>query len=285
VYLHQFTLDPTKRFALLLDRVYVTGNTASDPNPLTILGLEAEREYLLLHVLGTEGPNTDTYTWDSDYTAITGSGTTGHGIGPPTGDVHVRGGFRIASGLTSDTVDIASAIDRDNDQALVALTAIELDDDYAGFANTALIDDFNRANEDPLDGGIWEYPPTVHPQFGTKWLAVVSNQCAEGSGSDGGSQYVDETFLTEDNYGEFEVWLTLAVAHHAIAALATGNGNAATIGGTGLTYWDSGPRAFNGAVVPMGLIAFGDAGWSGNKAERSAAVWGHRANGTKIGYQ
>lgn len=287
VYLHQFTF-PDKRFALDFEigSVVTTGNTASDPNAITISDLDPAREYLLLHVLGTEGPDTDTYTWDSDYTPIAGTGTTGHGVGPPTGDVHVRGGFRIVTGITTDTVDIASAIDRDNDQALLALTPLEVDEDYEGFTNTPLIDDFNRADETPIDGGIWE--AITHPQFGDKWLAIDSNEVKEGAGTlGGGSQYTVEFMETDEDLGEYEMWGTLSVAHHAIFALGSGNGNAASVGATGVMYADSGLRAFNGgAPWDMGAIAFGDIGFGGTSfSDKTCLVWGHRVDGTKIGLQ
>ena len=115
---------------------------AADPGSLTLSGMPS-REYLFLHALAAKGPNTDAYTWDSDYTQVTGDGTTG---GTDATNQHVRGGYRIAT-LTGDTVDVASTTaDRTYAQVFVAIR------EYTPTAapSAALLDDFNRANETPL---------------------------------------------------------------------------------------------------------------------------------------
>ena len=127
----------------------VSNNTASDPASLTHTPGASGIEYLWLHALAGEGPNTDAYTWDADYTEITGDGTTG---GSADTNMHVRGGWRIAS-TTADTVDVTSdTADRDYAQVLIAVREVDYDSEFPTIA--PVLDDFDRANEDPL-GAIW----------------------------------------------------------------------------------------------------------------------------------
>lgn len=111
-------------------------NDSADPGAVTVSGLPS-RSYLLLHCLAAGGPPTDTYTWDSDYTQVAGDGASA---------MSVNGGFRIAS-LTSDTVDVThvTAV-RSYAQVLVAVREYE----PTAAPATPLLDDFNRANENPL---------------------------------------------------------------------------------------------------------------------------------------
>lgn len=289
--LEQFTLTPGKRWGFDLEKSVFTGIAVADPQSLTISGLESAREYLLLHCLGAQGPNTDAYTWDSDYTQIAGDGTsTGapSGGGPPSlEDVHVRGGFRIVTGITSDTVDVTSTgTDRDNDQCLVALTPLEVDEDFPDFPNTPILDDFNRANEDPLDAGIWQTTGD-QPGFGTAKNRVVSNRAAMSStGTGSGSQYLLEQFDTDEDAGEYENYGTLAVAHDLVLYFGGGSGQSVTVGATGVAYRDTGQRAFNAASVAMGLVYIGDDGFTGEApGGLGGLVWGPAADGTKIGIQ
>ncbi len=136
-----------RRFSLGTPDICLVGkaeisNDATDPSALSLSSLPSQ-EYLLLHCLASEGPNTDAYTWDSDYTQINGDGTTGS-----TADTNmqVRGGFRIAT-LTSDTVDVTSTTaDRDYAQVFVAIREYTA----SPAPDAGLLDDFNRANETPL---------------------------------------------------------------------------------------------------------------------------------------
>lgn len=93
---------------------------AADPGSLT-LSLLPNAEHLFLHGLSAEGPNTDAYTWDADYTQFTGNGTTGN---PGGSNIHVRGGWRIFTG-TTDTVDVTSTTaDRDYAQIYFVLDEV-----------------------------------------------------------------------------------------------------------------------------------------------------------------
>lgn len=90
---------------------------AVDPSALTISGL-TNQEYLWFHALAAEGPNSDTYSFDPDYSLNNGNGTTGGGAQT---NMHIRAEYRIFTG-TTDTVDMTSnTADRDYAQAYVAL--------------------------------------------------------------------------------------------------------------------------------------------------------------------
>lgn len=87
---------------------------SADPASIALSSM-ASREYLILHGISYEGPSTDSYTQDSDYTSIDFVGTD---TGTDLADQSIKGGFRIAT-LTGDTVDVA-ADSRDHKQILVA---------------------------------------------------------------------------------------------------------------------------------------------------------------------
>lgn len=86
---------------------------AADPGSeaLYFTGLDGV-EKIILHALAAEGPNTDVYTWDSDYLYLPGDGTTGS---TDDTNIHIRGGIRIGdTSLTDDTISITSdTADRD----------------------------------------------------------------------------------------------------------------------------------------------------------------------------
>ena len=201
---HKFTMDSTKRWACATQIVSLV-TSAADPGSLSLSGL-VSKPYLLLHGLAGEGPTTDAYTWDADYTQIAGAGTTG---GTDDSNQHIRGGYRIAT-LTSDTVDVASTTaDRDYVQVFCALVEADYD---STFPVNPVLDDFNRANETPI-GGDWN--PTCSsdpddPGVGTPGglLKIVSNEAAvDGSGlNEHGGQWWDYFIDAADA----EVFCTIA---------------------------------------------------------------------------
>jgi hypothetical protein len=288
--LERFSLPSIRRFAFELDELVTGANTGTDPSALTNSHLDPNVEYLLLHVLAAYGQQSDAYTWDSDYTQIVGDGTSGHGNAggtPPPGDIHVRGGFRIVTGISSDTVDVTSTTtDRDYMQAFAAIRVIDEDGDYPGFPNTPLIDDFNRANEDPANGGIWDTTGVV-PQFGTSRFRVVSNKAGRSSsGTGGGSQWTLAGFVTDGSEGEWEEWVTISTMGDVVLLAGNGDGNAATVTAQTVGYRHTLLRAFNAAAVAMGATIFGDSGFTGEiPSGRVGIVWGPNADGTKIGVQ
>jgi hypothetical protein len=96
------------------------GNQGTGTNNVTVsLSSLTEQEYLFLGSVGTEGPNGDTFTQDSDYQSLASIGTTGGGGAT---NVSLRGGYRIAT-LTGDTYNPTLGTSRDWVAILGALRA------------------------------------------------------------------------------------------------------------------------------------------------------------------
>lgn len=90
-------------------------NDGADPGAISISSL-ASQEYLWVSAVAHEGPNTDAFTQDADYTSVSANGTTAGGAAT---NMSVRGGFRVFTG-TTDTVDVTyTAVD--HAQGYVAL--------------------------------------------------------------------------------------------------------------------------------------------------------------------
>lgn len=148
---HEFSIDRDTFARYEFYDFDIQWTAGSGDVPDIIVSPPLNQEYLWVHLLAVEGPNTDTYTWDADYTQITGDGTTG---GADDSNVHIRGGFRVFTG-TSDTVSVTSnTADRDLSQAFMVLT--ECDFKPGGFPTCDVLDNFNRADADPLSGQ-WIY--------------------------------------------------------------------------------------------------------------------------------
>jgi hypothetical protein len=168
----------------LYDTSTINNTQGADP-PAFTPSMSSTREWLLLHALGAEGPNTDAYTWDSDYTQVTGDGTTG---GANDSNVHIRAGFRIAT-LSSDTINVTSdTADRDYAQSVGIVFEYDPSEGPEGLG-IDILDDFNRSDEDPLsDGGAWD--TTNNFNSTNEFCEVSSNVCKqldtiveEGAGS------------------------------------------------------------------------------------------------------
>lgn len=193
--------------------------TAADPVSFD-KSLGSVQDWLCLHALCSEGPDTDTYTWDSDYTQIAGTGATGTGV-----DVHVRGGFAIASAASSTpTVDVSSATDRRHVQLLTGICGVR----PRTFTDALpLVDDFNRANEDPADGGIWNPYPS---SYGFNKAKVVSNRLEGSGGSQTLEQYYGDcqsVYATLADDGTYPTSLQLALGVTGDASTATFLGHVA----------------------------------------------------------
>jgi hypothetical protein len=170
---------------------------------------EESGEYLFLHALASEGPSTDSYTDPAGFTPIDSVGNTG---GLDEENVTLHGGWKIdtAAGVTSDP---ALSPARDLSQVLVGVFPILKS---TTFPRTPIIDDFNRADENPLDGGIWipgfdEDGPnesfTTGPSSpGTRLLQLISNEAAAGDTSAGGQATVED-YVCDD----MEVYATYSV--------------------------------------------------------------------------
>lgn len=68
---------------------------------------------------------------------------------------------------------------------------------------TSLLDDFNRTNEDPVDGGIWQSTPGWVDVAGDT-MKIVSNEMTSGSAA---GTWVDSR--TTDGFGAVQVKMTL----------------------------------------------------------------------------
>lgn len=111
-------------------------------------GTSQIREWLVVHGVAVEGPSTDTYTDPAGWTPIDSDGTNS---GDAEEDITLHGAWRIETG-NSFTADPALGTTRDLSQLIGGITPVRLPDT---FPHTPIIDDFNRADEYPLDGGIW----------------------------------------------------------------------------------------------------------------------------------
>ena len=262
--LHEYSMAADKVWAVT-DQLLGAAVITADPTPLTV-GSLVSQEYLLLYVLGLRGPNTDTVTWDSDYSQ-TSVGTSG-GADTSNGQLHY--GHRIAT-LTTDTVNVDTNPDRSYSEGLVAVCECT---PAAAFPVFPIIDDFNRANENPLDGGIW-VPSGCIPTANFTGR-VVSNQAGSG-GSWLLESFPDcrtEVYATFPTFGSLGAGLLLN---------GLGCGNLSTRGGYEMA-WLPFPQGKQTDYdrIEMGKAGF-VAGFTGS--ERYLIGWVDATNGHKMGIQ
>jgi hypothetical protein len=231
----EFSMDTTKVWArnhgpFVAGTFGGPGGGGGDP---TVMNVPFNgQEVLILHGFSAMGPETDTYTWDSDYTEIDGDGTTG---GSDISNIHIRGGFRIGV-LANDTITVVSnTADRAYDSLVVGIYEATYIPDFPRFS---ILDDFNRANEDPLDGSdSWYMGPPVEPSecapgYGGGLVALVGNQVQRSAiyafGA-AGAIWKDDAV----SFGGYaEGFVKMNVAGQAIIHLdETGCGADATMGG------------------------------------------------------
>lgn len=277
---HEFSVDSDKFWAVADRTAQVVTNRATDPGSITWANGKSSTEYLILHGLSAEGPETDAYTWDSDYTQITGDGTTG---GAADTNIHLRGGFRIAS-IASDTVDVTSTTaDRDYTQCLQALTEIGSRRALSFPRNATILDDFNRADENPVDGGLWD-TSNCSPRSNagaTRHLRITSNQLRDSSGSPGlgGSWYDGTTFTDVFICDGFDVFMTMAVAGQATLTMrGSGCTETTTADGISVEYVTTG---FAELIGPS--LWFGSLGNAGKTDQNRGRAWLSMTNGWKMG--
>jgi hypothetical protein len=270
VSLWEFSMGEGMIFAV--ERAHSPGQVqgAGDPAAISLTSLTS-REWLFLHVLASEGPSTDAFTWDSDYTQITKAGTTG---GADDSNMTVIGGFRIAT-LTGDTVDVSSdTADRDHVQGLAAICEVP---EVTNFPRTPILDDFNRADEIPLDNGTWDAVGFTG-QSTTHRLQLLSNRAARSSalGTDSAGQW----WLTPNKQGSTcaEVYVSVPVAVTAdvdsgSAVICRGRGQAGdlNVAGYSLNWVKANPAAGrNTAHDWMQLATLSSSGGTG-----TAYVYAH----------
>ncbi len=250
------------RWALTQGGHFFHEDRANDPAGMNF-DLDVEREWLELHVLGAEGPNTDAYTWDSNWTQIAGDGTTG---GAADSNVHVRGGYRIA---TEDAlaVDVASTTaDRDYSQVVTAVTAIP----PTIFPETPVLDDMNRADEYPMDAGLWNLTDTA---YGSGLGEIKSNRMVGA----GGSHFLEVWKNCQ------EVYATLAEysGEPHIHVLTNGNAALANMTGVGFAYV---LQSFGQPTVDD-CVFFGRSGFQGSVQRGHVIIWMDGADGIKWGFK
>jgi hypothetical protein len=260
--------DATLRWASYAYRTNGVGSIGIDP-PSIDQTLLANQENLFLHCLAAEAPSTDSYTWDADYTQIDTFGTTG---GAASSNVTVLGGWRIAT-LTVDTVDVQSdTADRNYDQVLTAVTEVA----YSPYLPTApILDDFNRADEEPLAAPPWQLGG--RPGTGAVYMRVASLLGARGLLAAGaGSQWWGTSFSSND----FETYFALDTVGLATAYFhATGDGNNSTLDAY-LFGYDLGGQDVSREFV------FGDAGNAGGATNGNCLkTWGPAAAPQVVGCQ
>lgn len=269
----EFDCDANLRWAACDPGPTVVTTRAADPDSISRSNLESSREYLMLHFLAAEGPDTDAYTWDSDYTEITGVGTTG---GAADSNIHLRGGYRVLSGATADTVNVTSdTADRDYTQGMAVVTEVAVD---LTFPRTVIRDDFNRANEDPLTkGGEWVSTLcNAGPSGATaRFLRVLNNEAAGSVATGAGGSWYATVFPG----GQGEVYATIRVSSgNTIIYNGSGCANAATVDGlaAGWTLFAAGTNAGD-------YITLGSAGLTGGVDQMRLRTWLNMAAGRKYG--
>jgi len=264
------------RFCLTTSAASKTLADTTDPASISTTVGGDPPEALWLHLLAQTAPSTDSMTWDSDYTQIAPEG---FNSGTLAEDISLWGGYRIAT-LSSDTVDVAdTTAARTNVQLFRAIVPIP--DDVGPFPLTPVVDDFNRADESPADGGIWQ---TVNARaFGADHIQVTSNQAhgAGGSGA-GGSQTIFESTVNQcmEVHAAIPVFGGGAHIHYATG----GDSGAATFDGIGAAWSAVGPGESNPLFADYpGRLRIGRSGLEGRVGFVFADVWAPSANGVKFG--
>lgn len=219
------------------------------------VNLHFTQTWLVLHALGNEGPSTDSFTWDGAWTQITTSGTTG---GSADSNITILGGYKIAT-TNSESINVTNnTASRDVTQVMIGICATP----ETTFPTTPILDDFNRADEDPLSGGgNWL---TTSTAFGSDWMAVSANQAVGGGGS----------FWDDVWEGCAEVYCTIADygGEPQMHLFARGSAATATMQGVGLSWPTS-----------SGLLYFTKSGLQGGASGTNIVVSAIAADGVKIG--
>jgi hypothetical protein len=287
----EFTMDDPSRVVWVRRREPVVFGVSGgvDVPALNVSYPLSDRDGLVLHGLSVPGPNTDTYTWDANYTEIDGEGTTG---GSDESNIHVRGGFRITD-VTSEVIDVSADVTpyRAFDQAVVMLFEAEFFPDFPTFP---VLDDFNRADEDDLDfAGAWRssgpYPANCTPGYGGGGLRVSGNRATKSvvNSFGAGAQF----WATEYEGCYAEVYATMAVRGQMGLHLdADGCGQNVTLGAFGAYWWP----LFGGEGVEGGpgtwaddFISHGEAGFTGYNpgGASTICIWADSADNYMLGMQ
>lgn len=276
----EFSTDSTTQWAVHDRLVTKVTNRATNPGAISVSGGQANRQYLYLHALSAEGPNTDTYTWDSTYTQIAGDGTTG---GADDTNIHIRGGYRIAT-ITGDTVSVtANTPTRDYTQILQSITEIDGAPDGDFPTVTDILDDFNRADENPVGTTLGNWDTTNCSPFSAgntaRHCEVVSNQLkGNPSFTNGGSwfQLLSPALFDGDGYEGFVTISTLGGCQLDIQG--TGCTEGATADGLAIR-WETGGNRISNYLNP------GSVGNQGGVDGEKGNIWVNLVSGNSIGIQ
>jgi hypothetical protein len=238
---------------------------AATGDPAVIgLGALPGTEALWLYSLAIEAPDTESVSIDADYTDIT---PIGFNSGTLVEDISLWGAYRIDSLPLGDTVNATDSTSstRRYAECMAALCAVPTID--VPFPETGIYDDFNRADEYPIDGGGRWSTALNDWAFGSDWIAVIGNK----AGRAGGSKTTLEMLIGQcgEVYATYDTLGTGDPSAAGIHMVATGNSAGPNFDGVG-AYWTVRGPGSTRTGTPLGRIDFGE---SGNGGRVGGRIW------------
>lgn len=269
-----------KLWEFALDAGQVWACTDQTPQRLAgsgaILGLTTSlldsQEYLCLYGLTISGPSTDTINYDAGWTSFTPVGTTG---GADASNRTLAGQWKIQTTTTFTTGVTDSTAGRDYCEQFVALCQTPA---LTTFPATPLLDNFDRANENPLsDGGNWDTVCTPGQTGNT--LRLVSDQVATQAGGSDGSWWATQMVSVNA-----ESWVSIPVG---VVAEVDSFGRVIVQGG-GCTSGNDISGFANqwykqNATMPGDCAFCGTLGGFGDLSNEWFISYATRANGVRMG--
>jgi hypothetical protein len=255
-----------------------SGPTTTMTDTIGGVGVQYEfhREVLIIDAWSSMGPETDSYTYDSDYTPMTKAGTTGGGA---ESNVTVTASFRIAT-IPNDSIQTTRDVARHTDASTVAIYEATFIPDFPRFP---VLDDFNRADEDPLDNSTWMtwLGDGCTAGYGGGELRIAGNEAAKSIVNPwgAGSQWWDDATASFGDYAE--VYATVNTYGQAGVILdGTGCGHNATMGGYSAFFAPQSSGYFPDDQLFNGFA--GQTGWIGGNGLHT---WIDGLDGWGIGLQ
>ena len=247
----------------------------AQPAAVTIAGLP-NQEYLFLYAVDFQGPSTDTLTITAGYTAITQDGTTG---GAANSNRTVYGGFHIVTATTDTCAASDSTAIRASCSGIVAICGVP---DPGVFPTAGVLDNFARADADPLDGVLWD-TACLAGQDVANMLRLVSGQVGAQVAATGTE--VAQFWTTALAVNEAEAYVAVPVSivadtnSWATIALHCG-GCRGTANLSGLrAIWKKAATPF----PPVDSVYFGTIGTLGALTNERAICYVTRPNGAHMG--
>lgn len=215
----RFSLAAGKRWAVY--DPFQSNAVIASAIPSTTFTTAVSYPWLWLYCLSVEGPITDSYTFPGDWTEITPDGTN---TGVATDDITILGAYKIATAASETIHPSNNTANRDFVWVMQNISEV----DTAAFPQDGILDNFNRADENPLANGTWD---AVNASFGANYAQLISNQAAGA----GGSQWIGQKTNC------IEVYCTATVATEQIHVLhaLSGNSGGGTLNGR-ITQWIAG---------------------------------------------